>query len=554
MDNLTLAEYGIKTAILIGRKLKKLYILEVDEGMKEAFKLALSDWSEHAPSLSDRLRLDKALEEYAQNATSYEALDADTRAFIDCFKKRLSEQAAAHNYLMTLRADEQAKNEAQNLREHQKTQESIQNVQESIQGVVSRMEGLNMTPQYIKAIIQELPLKQGLEPTVSALEEMFASGRLHSEGAKQLFLEFAQLYFEYTKEINEEAKRLREAGDNYLAETLEEINKVLTGESEQSLTDVYKEFKDREQENRIRVLEPLIEAAQLRFSFGEACGFYERLIEAAPTAENHFRYARLLHSLNRFDKARQYYEEALKMYRELANKNPEKYLPDVAKTLNNLGVLLANVGELKQAQTCFEEILQISQKLAKKNPEKHLSAVATTLSNLGNLLCHMKELEQAKTHYDEALKVSRTLDKKDPELHKSLIATILNNRGGLFSEKGKSKQALADLKKALKIRRELMELKPKEYKLEVAMSLYNLGILLRDTNKFHEAQTHLKEALQIYRELADKNPMAYNPEVAQILTDLTMLYVKLGMGKEAEEANREANSISQGYSSSNSEA
>ena len=33
-----------------------------------------------------------------------------------------------------------------------------------------------------------------------------------------------------------------------------------------------------------------------------------------------------------------------------------------------------------------------------------------------------------------------------------------------------------------------------------------------------------------------------------------MLYVKLGMGKEAEEANREANSISQGYSSSNSEA
>ena len=119
MDNLTLAEYGIKTAILIGRKLKKLYILEVDEGMKEAFKLALSDWSEHAPSLSDRLRLDKAMEEYDKNSTSYEALDADTWAFIDCFKKRLSEQAAAHNYIMTLRSDYQEKNEALNLREHQ---------------------------------------------------------------------------------------------------------------------------------------------------------------------------------------------------------------------------------------------------------------------------------------------------------------------------------------------------------------------------------------------------------------------------------------------------
>lgn len=546
MDNLTLAEYGIKTAILIGRQLKKLYILEVDEGMREAFELALSDWSEHAPTSNDRLRLDRALEEYVQNATSYETLDADTQAFIDCFKKRLSEQAAAHNYLMTLRADEQAKSEELNLREHQKTQESIQ-------GLVSRMEGLNMTRQYITAIIQELPLKQGLEPTVSALEAMFASGRIHSEGAKQLFIEFAQLYYEYTNEISEEAKQLRDAGDNYLAETLEEINKVLTEESEQSLTDVYKEFKDREQENEIKVLEQLIEAAQLQFSFEEACDFYERLIEVAPTAEPHFRFARLLQSLNDFDKARQHYEEALRLYRELANKNPEKYQPDVAKTLNNLGILLANIGKLKQAQTCFEEVLQIFQKLAKKNPEKYLSDVAVTLSNFGNLLCRMKELEQAKTHYDEALKVSRKLAKKDPELHKRLIATTLNNRGGLFIEKGKTKQALADLKKALKIRRELMELKPKKYKPEVAISLYNLGILLRDTNKFHEAQTHLKEALQIYRELAEKNPMGYNPEVAQILTVLAMLYVKLGMGKQAEEASREANSILQGYSSSNSE-
>lgn len=547
MNLFTLGKYALRTVMYIWSQLKKRYTSKVNEGLDDAFELVFYDWSKHAPTCSDKLYLKKAVEEYMQNPSSYEDLDANTQAFIDYYKKRLSEQAAAHNYLMTLRADEQAKNKELNLLEHQKTQESIQ-------GVVSRMEGLNMTRQYIKAIIQELPLKQGLEPTVSALEEMFASGRIHSEAAKQLFLDFARLYCEYTNEINEDAKRLREAGDNYLAETLEEINKVLTGESEQSLTDVYKEFKDREQENEIKVLEQLIEAAQLRFSFEEAYDFYERLIEVAPTAEHHFRFARLLHSLYRFVEARHYYEEALKMYQELAKKNPEKYLPDVAETLNNLGVLLANIGELKQAQTCFEEILQIFQKLAKKNPEKHLSAVATTLSNLGNLLCLMKELEQAKTHYDEALKVSRTLDKKDPELHKSLIATILNNRGGLFIEKGKTKQALADFKKALKIRRELVELKPEEYKLEVAMSLYNLGILLRDTNKFHEAQTHLKEALQIYRELAEKNPMGYNPEVAQILTVLAMLYVKRGMGKEAEEASREANSISQEYSSSNSEA
>jgi len=30
---------------------------------------------------------------------------------------------------------------------------------------------------------------------------------------------------------------------------------------------------------------------------------------------------------------------ALKFYRELAQKNPDVYLPDVAMTLNNLGIL-----------------------------------------------------------------------------------------------------------------------------------------------------------------------------------------------------------------------
>ena len=33
------------------------------------------------------------------------------------------------------------------------------------------------------------------------------------------------------------------------------------------------------------------------------------------------------------------YEEALKIYRELAEKEPETYLPYVAATLNNLGIL-----------------------------------------------------------------------------------------------------------------------------------------------------------------------------------------------------------------------
>jgi hypothetical protein len=38
------------------------------------------------------------------------------------------------------------------------------------------------------------------------------------------------------------------------------------------------------------------------------------------------------------------YAEALQIYRELAEKNPESYRPDLAATLNNLGVFDRNQG------------------------------------------------------------------------------------------------------------------------------------------------------------------------------------------------------------------
>ena len=259
-----------------------------------------------------------------------------------------------------------------------------------------------MTPQYIRALLKELPLKQGLEPTELALEEMLSNGRIHSEGAKCLVAEFVRFLFEHTGKIAEEVKRLRETGDSYLADTLDEIKRVLTGESEQSLTTVYEEFKTREQQKEVRVLKELIEAAQIQFSFGEARSFYERLIELSPTIEHHFKYALLLKSLNDFEKARRHYEEVLQALRELAKKNPEAYLPDVATSLNNLGVLLCDTNDLKKAQDYYKEALQIHRELAQQNPRAYLPDVAMTQQNLTIFYLRLEKKEDAEKAYQEA--------------------------------------------------------------------------------------------------------------------------------------------------------
>jgi len=50
------------------------------------------------------------------------------------------------------------------------------------------------------------------------------------------------------------------------------------------------------------------------------------------------------------DDAREVYERALKSYRELARENPETYLPYVAATLNNLGILHRDQNRMDDAR------------------------------------------------------------------------------------------------------------------------------------------------------------------------------------------------------------
>ena len=543
----TIIEYALKLVGYVWRQVKKLHSSAVNEGFEEAFQLALTDWSKHTPSSSDKLRLRKASKKHLQNPTSYESLDADTQAFIDCFKKRLSEQPAAHNSLMMDRADEQVKIQEQNLREHDKTQESIQ-------GLMTRIEGANMTPQYIRALLKELPLKQGLEPTELALERMLNNGSIHSEGAKCLVAEFVRFLFEHTDKIAEEVKRLRETGDSYLADTLDEIKRVLTGESEQSLTTIYEEFKTQEQQNEVRVLKELIEAAQIQFSFGEARSFYERLIELSPTIEHHFKYALLLKSLNDFEKARRHYEEVLQALRELAKKNPEAYLPDVATSLNNLGVLLCDTNDLKKAQDCYKEALQIHRELAQQNPEAYLPKVATSLNNLGVLLHNTNDLKKAQDYCEEALQIRQELAQQNPEAYLPDVATSLNNLGNLLSDTNDLKKAQDYYEEALQIHRELAQQNPEAYLPDVATSLNNLGILLHNTNNLEHARDNYEEALQIHRELAQQNPEAYLPDVATSLNNLGNLFSNTNGLKKAQDYYEEALQIYRELAQQNPEA
>ena len=134
------------------------------------------------------------------------------------------------------------------------------------------------------------------------------------------------------------------------------------------------------------------------------------------------------------------YEEALKIRRKLAEKNPNAYLSSVATTLNNLAILHEMSKECSKALKKYEEALKIRKQLAKENPNMYLSGVAITLNNLAILHCYTTEYPQAFEAYEEALKIRRELAEENPKVYLSNVTTLLNNLSKFYHDNVSNKE------------------------------------------------------------------------------------------------------------------
>ena len=492
-------------------KIQSYFKKEVDPQEESVFHYTLNDFFKNEVGYTTRIKLKKAVHAYMKSPTSFKPEDRETRDFIDCFKKRLAEpkHQAAYNYLSRL----------ENREEHTQIMATI------------KEKGLD--PRDIERYLKQLPIKEGQAKAEQAIEDLYQSREIELPLRETLQIIVRNL-FEHSAELLDEIDELKKSGNTLLADTLESIRQVVIGKSDNSLTRIYEEYEEKRNEEFIKVLRELIEAAKTKFSFDEACNFYEKLIAIERSLKNLFGYADLLYSLNDFTKAKQYYEEILVTYRALAKKNSQAYNPDLAVTLNNLANLLSNNNEIKQAKDCYQEALDIRRVLATKNPQAYNPNLAVTLNNLGILLSNNNEIKQAQIYYQEALKIYRELAKKNPQAYNLYLASTLNNLGLLLSNNNEIKQAKDCYQEALKIYRDLAKKNPQAYNPDLAGTLNNLGILLYNNNETKQAQIYYQEALDIYRELAKKNPQAYNPDLARILNNLGLLLYNNNETKQAQ--------------------
>jgi protein O-mannosyl-transferase len=275
-----------------------------------------------------------------------------------------------------------------------------------------------------------------------------------------------------------------------------------------------------------------------RWHFEQALALNRHLLQEHPEAQPEQDIAAELNNLGYLDRledrpqdAQRHYEEALDTYRQVAQLNSNNYefyvgtvlIPDMAMTLNHLGLVEKLENRLDDARTHEEEALKIERRLTQKDPDIYRSYLAATLVNLGNLDMLQNRTDEGRQRYEEALEDYGELSEQNPTAYQSEMVTTINNLGNVDELQNRPDEALRHFTKALDLSRQLADRNPDRYLPDLAAALNNLGRLEASNNRLDDSRGHLEEALRIYRELAHEHSGKYASEITRVEASLATL-------------------------------
>ncbi len=160
--------------------------------------------------------------------------------------------------------------------------------------------------------------------------------------------------------------------------------------------------------------------------------------------------------------------------------------PDIADTLNELGLVLKTKGDFAGALPLYQRALTIDERVF--GPEH--SKTATTLNNLALLFKDQGDLARARPLFERALAIRETVNGGGS----ADTALSLSNLALVFQQEGDFASALPLAERAFAIRMNVLgPCRP-----HTALSLNNLGGILQGQGKLAEAQLLFEGALAMY--------------------------------------------------------
>jgi tetratricopeptide (TPR) repeat protein len=207
------------------------------------------------------------------------------------------------------------------------------------------------------------------------------------------------------------------------------------------------------------------------------------------------------------------------------------YRQDLAKSHNDLGLLLRATGRPKDAETAWRDALDLRKALADGFPAVpgYRADLATTHNNLGALLAVMGRHKEAEVAFRDALDLQKALAADFPAVpaYRDALASSHHNLGILLGDTGRPQEAEAAQRAALDLQKALADGFPAvpSYRQQLAMTHISLGILMRDRGRPKESEAAYRDALELNKRLAADFPNVpdYQNDVGNTLDELAEL-------------------------------
>ncbi len=235
------------------------------------------------------------------------------------------------------------------------------------QNISKILENTKYDPRELHDWLQKLPYPSTIEEQKNVITKWYNERKIELKLKETLLI----IISHKQESIEELSKRIKDNKDNDYKAALIKIKTYLEKNQAKEIADTYFDYQEKKKKEQIHLLKQSLKATQQLFDYGASKRLYGELVKLEPNAENHFNYAHFLHTYNSFNEAEPQYQRVLTIFRKLAQKNPETYLPYVAMTLNNLAVLQSDKNEFQKALENYKEAVEIYRKLAQKNPEAY---------------------------------------------------------------------------------------------------------------------------------------------------------------------------------------
>jgi tetratricopeptide (TPR) repeat protein len=284
---------------------------------------------------------------------------------------------------------------------------------------------------------------------------------------------------------------------------------------------------------RAEYLAAVGEAAFAAAHYQTAEDTYRKALRLSKEAlgNEHAKIGKLQNDLGMVLQATGRYQEAVSCYAEALNIATHQSQNDanVATTLNNLGELYRETGQIDDATPRLQKALEIMREL----PGNHKMGIATTQNNLGLVYMGQQRFDEAERH----LTVARDLRLEELGEDHWLYAQSINNLGHLFHNRANIQgdneffsRAVDSYEKALKIDIKYFgEVHP-----EVGIAKNNIAAVLVDMGRQHDAIPFAESSVRILK----KTLGSHHPKFANALLTASSAYMVEDWNKAMDYINR----------------